>query len=124
MSEDYSYNFNSIFFTNENVFFQNQEYKIESIEIEEINNINRYKITTEDNNIFFFINNLLSNINDEPAIILGEGSEFWYKDGLLHRENSYAINWSFNEKSYYLNGVKKSKLDFFTHIVHKKIDFF
>ena len=124
MSEDYSYNFSSIYFTNEYVFYQSEKYKIDTIEIEKINNIERYKITTVDNTILFFINNLLNNINDEPAIIWNEGSKYWYKDGLLHRENLPAIEWSFNETVYYLNGLKKTKSEFFLEVVHKKLNSF
>ena len=41
-----------------------------------------------------------------------EGNIFWYKDGLLHREDSPAIQFSDGFKLWYLNDIQKTEEEF------------
>ena len=46
--------------------------------------------------------------DDGPAIIKG-GDKFWYKDGVLHNADGPAIIRSNGTKEYYLDGVKQEE---------------
>ena len=41
-----------------------------------------------------------------------EGNIFWYKDGLLHREDGPAIQFSDGFKLWYLNDIQKTEEEF------------
>jgi len=42
--------------------------------------------------------------DDEPAMIYDNGTKYWYKDGLLHRDNNLpAIIYSDGDCGYYKN---------------------
>jgi len=49
---------------------------------------------------------ILHSFDDEPAMIFtNSGTKYWYKDGLLHRDNHKpAIIWSSGTYKYYKNG--------------------
>jgi len=51
----------------------------------------------------YFINH---SFDDEPAIIFNNnGTKFWYKDGLIHRDNNLPARiWSDGSYSFYKNG--------------------
>lgn len=55
---------------------------------------------------------LLNSINDEPAYINDNGTEFWLKDGVQHRENGPAIMDKGKGNFWYLNGKMYSFEDF------------
>jgi fructose-1,6-bisphosphatase len=94
-----------IYFDNSNVCYQGIYYKVKSVDIDTINKKQHYKIITEENNIFIFVNGLLHHEEDLPSIIWDDGSQFWYKNGKLHRGFELAaIIWSFNKEEYYNYG--------------------
>ncbi len=41
---------------------------------------------------------------DGPAVIWPDGTQRWYKDGKLHREDGPAVIYSYGTKEWYLNG--------------------
>lgn len=47
---------------------------------------------------------LLHSDNDEPAILHKNGNKFWYKNGKIHRENGYAIEYVSGQKHYVYDG--------------------
>lgn len=46
---------------------------------------------------------------DGPAIEYSKGSKEWYKDGLRHREDGPAVIWSFGIQQWWVNGVFKEQ---------------
>jgi len=74
--------------------------------------MNREKVIKEFENRtvtgYFKTGNLIRHsFNDEPAIIYDNGTKYWYKDGLIHRDNNLpACIWSDGSYSFYKNGKK------------------
>ena len=47
---------------------------------------------------------ILHSVDDEPAIIWSDGTKYWFKDGLKHRDNNLpAIIYSDGDCGYYKN---------------------
>jgi len=45
--------------------------------------------------------------DDEPAIICDDGAKFWFKDGLIHRDNNLPARiWSDGNYTFYKNGIE------------------
>jgi hypothetical protein len=70
----------------------------------------KYEVFVEDNGTeTWYKNGLLHRENDLPAIIWATGTKFWYKEGKCHRENRPAIIWNDGTKAYYLNDRQVSE---------------
>jgi len=55
----------------------------------------------DDGSIEYRLNNRLHSLGDMPAVENKTGSKFWYKEGLLHRENGPACEYKNGEKVWY-----------------------
>ncbi len=51
-----------------------------------------------------YYKNKLIHREDSPAIEWNNGDKFWYKNGLLHRLNGPAVEYSNGDKEWYQNG--------------------
>jgi hypothetical protein len=47
-----------------------------------------------------------------PAVIIDD-TNFWYKNGQLHRIDGPAIEWKNGDKEYYLNGLEISEKNYY-----------
>ena len=66
--------------------------------IHEYKNILGWKVLLDENRNYH-------SYNDMPAIIVSNGSKFWYKHGKLHRDNDLpAIVRSSGTQEYYIDG--------------------
>jgi antitoxin component YwqK of YwqJK toxin-antitoxin module len=66
-------------------------------------------------NQYWYKNGLKHRENDLPAIIYNDGTQIWYQNGKLHRENNMpAVIWPDGTQFYYKNGVfcKRSNIYF------------
>lgn len=87
--------------------------------------INRKKTVFSINEIPW---NDLHSINDQPALIYPDSSEFWYNKGLIHRKNKPAIIGASGSKYYFknsqlhnLNGpaiIYSSKFEYWINGIH------
>lgn len=60
---------------------------------------------------------------DGPAYITKEGFEFWYKDGMLHREDGPAVTDILNNKLHYaLNDIEYLKEEWESIIIKLKLN--
>ena len=59
----------------------------------------------KDKDIFWFKNGLLHR-EDGPAIEYASGSKFWYKNGECHREDGPAVEFSDGDKSWFCVGIE------------------
>ncbi len=50
--------------------------------------------------------------NTYDVEVFEDGSECWYLNGKIHRENGPALNGPFNTEEYYLNGIQYSKKEY------------
>lgn len=55
----------------------------------------------------------LHSFNDKPAVVFKDGTEIWYKHGLIHRLNGYARIDRNGEKYYFIDGKLIDPKDFF-----------
>ncbi len=58
----------------------------------------------ENGNKCCFVNGVLDSIDDEPALIYANGNKYWYKKGVVHRENGPAILWNNEDQEWYKDG--------------------
>jgi hypothetical protein len=63
---------------------------------------------------------------DGPAVIYPDGSKFWYKHGLFHREDGPAVIVHDGNKKWYLNGYPLTKEKWWNFISdeHKMLSLF
>ena len=55
------------------------------------------------------INGVFHRDGGRPAIVRENGSQEWWVNGQLHRENGPAVELADGQKQYYLNGVQQEK---------------
>jgi len=56
-----------------------------------------------DGSKFWYLNGV-KHREDGPAIEWSDGSKFWWLNDVLHREDGHAIEWADGKKEWYLNG--------------------
>ena len=56
----------------------------------------------------------LHSYNDKPAVVFKDGTELWYKHGLIHRLNGHARIDRNREKYYFIDGKLIDPEDFFS----------
>ena len=50
--------------------------------------------------------NDLQSANDQPAVVLSDGSSFWYRWGVLHRDNGLPASvWSSGRELRFVDGI-------------------
>ena len=57
-----------------------------------------------------------------PAIILSDGTKFWYQNGKRHRLDAPAVIWANGVKYWYIDGIGYTEEEFNNHplvIVHR-----
>ena len=59
----------------------------------------------KDKDIFWFKNGLLHR-EDGPAVEWADGSKNWHKHGKYHREDGPAVEWANGYKEWWLNGIR------------------
>jgi hypothetical protein len=59
------------------------------------------------NGIQYWYRNGMLHRDGGPATSFPDGSESWFKDGILHRENGPALTFANGTKEYWLNGVRQ-----------------
>ena len=82
----------------------------------------RDKYTTETTKFgkFWYKNREYHRDDDLPAIEYSNGTKYWYRDGLIHRENGPAVEWYDGSKRYYLEGWWYSEEEYYEYM--KEID--
>lgn len=53
-----------------------------------------------------YFNGMLHSFNDIPSLCYKNGTKFWHKNGLLHRENGPALILGNGYMVWYINGIK------------------
>jgi len=68
-------------------------------------------IVSPDGTQHWFLNGNLHR-EDGPAVVWADGTQYWCLNGNLHREDDPAIVWADGTKSWYLNGIELSEKEF------------
>jgi hypothetical protein len=58
---------------------------------------------------------------DGPACEYSGGGKWWYLNGQLHRENGPAIEWSNGDKWWYLNGINYTEQEYKIEMRSRKL---
>jgi len=58
---------------------------------------------------------------DGPAVIYPDGTQWWYKNSLKHREDGPAVIYPDGEQFWYLNNMIYSKRDFYKELYKRGI---
>ena len=77
-------------------------------------------INKNNNNTAWFKNGVYHRENG-PALEYTEGSKAWFKNGKLHRENGPAVEYSDGDKRWYLNGEELSEQQHHLKVRHIKL---
>ena len=53
---------------------------------------------------------------DGPAVILKNGSKFWFQNGDLHRTDGPAVTWTSGNMEWWINGVQYTQQEYRTQL--------
>ena len=76
---------------------------------EVLHNIKGPALIMEDGSEFWYKEGVIHRNGDVPAVTTKVG-KYWYKNGKYHRENGPAIVYNNGKKEYYLNGVRAKEV--------------
>lgn len=48
----------------------------------------------------------MHSVDDQPAVIYPDGTKWWYRDGVLHRDNGPAVVWENGVEEWFRDGVR------------------
>ena len=83
----------------------NYIFKIIDVKTVNINNVSHTVLTSNENNVFYIVNNKFHREDDKPAIFM-EGDKIWMKNGLYHRSNDKPSIYSQGIFIWAKNGIK------------------
>jgi hypothetical protein len=59
----------------------------------------------------WYVDGFRNSVNDQPAVIRGDGTKVWYKNDLIHRDNDPAVVYPDGREEWWTNGVKREERD-------------
>lgn len=66
-----------------------------------------YSFVTREGHRFSGIDNKLHSVGDEPAVVYADGTKWWYREGLIHRDNGPAVVHPNGAQEWWLNNQRQ-----------------